>query len=67
MSPSNSKLKSQLLLKALYSTHKILDFLELKKKEGERRGNFRYYNNNFQISQFLLYYVSTEIYQFHRI
>lgn len=46
MSPSNSKLKSQLLLKALYSTHKILDFLEFKKKEGERRGNFRYWRRS---------------------
>lgn len=38
MSPSNSKLKSQLLLKALYSTHKILDFLELKKKREREEG-----------------------------
>lgn len=51
MSPSNSKLKSQLLLKAIYSIHKILDFLELK-KEGEGEEGildiiaiiFRYHN-----------------------
>ena len=32
---ANSKLKSQLLLKAIYSAHKILDFLELKREKRE--------------------------------